>query len=464
MIQHQFLLDWKMFLTREDKSHTAFPSVICFPQFFFLAMFSITTNTIQFHNIHFKEKEEEEEEEEENMKKKRKIMAGEAIPKEDNHRQHYTQSHDHPERDEFRLDLGSSLDIIVRRFYTHLQSIIDIVFEGHETIQVKSPEIIYDIVRNFIEDIINYGYSKRSNDNNNNNNNNNNNLRYKTDKHLYVDEKYPAFFLETFLVDEISVKNYRAALLEESLKKYKEKNVSNLINRLQQNGCCIYTGEEPSKSTGEEPSKSTSEESSKSEGEESKSEEEPSKSKIEEEPSKSSKGGEPAVGKPAGEVLAAGVCLTEDSQNPPHSRHYVMQYSNYKMNINMVPEIWGPYMWSIFHCLADKSYEFFTSTCYDAATAADLDASLSSSSRSKVAREKLRCDRGQLIALLNDFIKIIPVLIPCGECKFNYYKNIRPSEVERLPCIGDLKKMYNNIHSKVTEHKILKTLFKTNIK
>ena len=103
----------------------------------------------------------------------------------------------------------------------------------------------------------------------------------------------------------------------------------------------------------------------------------------------------------------------------PHSRHYVIKDSNSILTNTKVygPNIWGPFYWSIFHGLAENG------------KTRDLDC-------------------------LNDFIRILPVIIPCEICKRNYYTYVKPSKIPEIKTVYECQKEYGRIHDTVSKHKM----------
>ena len=125
--------------------------------------------------------------------------------------------------------------------------------------------------------------------------------------------------------------------------------------------------------------------------------------------------------------LCANDCCTVEEKDEnilsqtqfPHSKHYVTLGTNctlkkYFVNNNFGPNIWGPFYWIIFHRLAN------------------------------VCRNK---------DVLNNYLKILPAVIPCEFCRMNYYKYVRPSTLPEITSLDAAVVAYSNVHNLVTKHK-----------
>lgn len=121
-------------------------------------------------------------------------------------------------------------------------------------------------------------------------------------------------------------------------------------------------------------------------------------------------------------------CSKEEIKDfPPPSKHYVTLKTNNSLkkifiNNTFGPNIWGPYYWKIFHALAEGGF------C----------------GNDKNIKEILK--------VLENYIHILPVIIPCELCRINYYTHIKPS---KLPTIKNKKEatlLYSTVHAQVTTH------------
>ena len=120
--------------------------------------------------------------------------------------------------------------------------------------------------------------------------------------------------------------------------------------------------------------------------------------------------------------------LEEIKEYPPPSQHYVTFNTNCSIkqlfrNNTFGPNIWGPYYWVIFHALAEK--------CPD-----------------------------EMVSVLDNYVRILPTIIPCEFCRMNYYIHICPSELPKITDKTKAKNLYSDVHAKVTNHtkKIIKFL------
>ena len=113
-------------------------------------------------------------------------------------------------------------------------------------------------------------------------------------------------------------------------------------------------------------------------------------------------------------------CLDKESTcDLPHSKHYVTLFTNNSLPMkNFGPQIWGPYYWKIFHYLPEN------------------------------------CDiyNEKMLQMLNNFVLIIPVIIPCEECRGNYYVNISPHTLPEIKSKDEAIALYDKVHSKVSLH------------
>ena len=105
----------------------------------------------------------------------------------------------------------------------------------------------------------------------------------------------------------------------------------------------------------------------------------------------------------------------------PHSKHYITLNTNCTLKQLFVknifgPNIWGPYYWAIFHALAEG------------------------------------CTQDD-IKVLDNYLKILPTLIPCELCRGNYYTHIRPSKLSTIKDKSHALLLYSKIHNEVTRHK-----------
>ena len=126
-------------------------------------------------------------------------------------------------------------------------------------------------------------------------------------------------------------------------------------------------------------------------------------------------------------LCASDCCSVEDEKDstldsPPHSKHYVTYGTNctlkqYFSNNTFGPNIWGPFYWKIFHALP----------------AAYID--------------------DNTIRVLDNYLRIFPILIPCEFCRRNYYVYIKPSKLPTITSIEEAATTYSNIHNLVTKHK-----------
>lgn len=123
--------------------------------------------------------------------------------------------------------------------------------------------------------------------------------------------------------------------------------------------------------------------------------------------------------------LRANDCCTEEEKelvHPPPSKHYVTLNTNCTLkrlfyHNTFGPEIWGPYYWAIFHALAEGNIH-----------------------------EKE-------IPVLNNYIHILPTIIPCEECRRNYYLHVKPnSQVKEITTKKEAIACYSNVHNAVTRH------------
>lgn len=111
----------------------------------------------------------------------------------------------------------------------------------------------------------------------------------------------------------------------------------------------------------------------------------------------------------------------EEENNPPTSKHYVTLNTNCTIkqlfrNNTFGPNIWGPYYWAIFHALAEGYND-------------------------------------EIVSVLDNYVRILPILIPCEYCRWNYYIYIGPSKLPKINNKNQAKQIFSDVHDKVTRHK-----------
>ena len=106
----------------------------------------------------------------------------------------------------------------------------------------------------------------------------------------------------------------------------------------------------------------------------------------------------------------------------PHSKHYVTNGTNCTLHTltetyGFGPAVWGRFYWKLFHALPQNCTE-------------------------------------DNVLVLDNYVKILPTLIPCDYCRQNYYLKVKPSMIPSITNKDEAIVTYNCIHNLVTKHKI----------
>lgn len=107
----------------------------------------------------------------------------------------------------------------------------------------------------------------------------------------------------------------------------------------------------------------------------------------------------------------------EIEETPPSSCHYVSYLSNATRIPLIGPERWGPVYWIIFHAMVENLPLNITPT---------------------------------YLRTINDFVAILPFIVPCGQCQHHYYQLVRPGEIPDYYDVKSLVLLYRKIHALVT--------------
>ena len=107
-------------------------------------------------------------------------------------------------------------------------------------------------------------------------------------------------------------------------------------------------------------------------------------------------------------------------QPTQHSQNYVIKT---EMPIN----VWGPIYWNVFHSLPRNAL---------------------------INSNNLTIET--ILPILYYMISILPLLVPCSQCKKNYYKHVKPSKLlfNNFPTVESFIAIYSAIHENVTQHKM----------
>ena len=217
------------------------------------------------------------------------------------------------------MEFSDNVYLLCLKYFESIQTMIHLIFGQNSKIYVKSREQIHEIMSNTVID-------QKSND-------------------------LSILYLEKILRDKESIDNYRAILLDTTLKYYGVDDIQQLQDRL---------------------------------------------------------------------ISKKGVTTIDDDNEikelPPPSCHYVSYHSNTTPIPLYGPRRWGPMYWIIFHALA----------------------------------ENLDTECGEQLKTVNDFIAILPFVLPCPSCRIHYDELIKPSTIADLTDKEAIQNMYKRIHSTVT--------------
>ena len=115
-----------------------------------------------------------------------------------------------------------------------------------------------------------------------------------------------------------------------------------------------------------------------------------------------------------------GVCTEKSDHDithlPPPSCHYLSYMSNATSIPLKGPQRWGPIFWIIFHTFA----------------------------------QNLNKENTNDVNMVNDYVAILPFLVPCGQCRSHYYNLVRPNSIPYLTDNDSLILLYQRIHALVT--------------
>lgn len=120
---------------------------------------------------------------------------------------------------------------------------------------------------------------------------------------------------------------------------------------------------------------------------------------------------------------------TATSKFPPGSLHYTTATTKtYPLPQRMGTKFWGPFYWRIFHTLAKYSQK----------------------------DDRFRKD-SNIAYVINSYPSLLPIIVPCPQCRQHYYINIRPSKLSDNLCQlenSTPSDIYSHIHNSVTENLI----------